>query len=189
MAIGHRGQGPLLNGAVGSVAWGALPFGETAVKRYQMPQEIERKFLLKNDRWRSSVHESRVLRQGYLCGNRHASVRVRIDGERANLNIKSATLGVERLEFEYPIPPEHAEVLLADLCGEVIEKTRHEVRYQGHLWEIDEFAGENAGLIVAEIELEDADEAFARPDWLGTEVSHDPRYYNSELARHPYSQW
>jgi adenylate cyclase len=118
-----------------------------------------------------------------------ASVRVRIDGDRANLNIKSATLGVERLEFEYAVPPEQARVLLAELSGEVVEKTRHEVRHEAHLWEIDEFAGENAGLIVAEIELEDADEAFARPDWLGAEVSDDPRYYNSELARHPYSRW
>lgn len=154
-----------------------------------MPQEIERKFLLNKDSWRSSVHESRVLRQGYLCGNTRASVRVRIDGDRANLNIKSATLGVERLEFEYPIPPEHARVLLAELSGEVVEKTRHEVRHEGHIWEIDEFAGDNAGLIVAEIELEDAAEAFARPDWLGAEVSEDPRYYNNELARHPYSRW
>ncbi len=154
-----------------------------------MPQEIERKFLLKNDNWRSSVREARAIRQGYLCGNTRASVRVRIDGDKANLNIKSATLGVERLEFEYSIPPEQARVLLAELSGEVIEKTRHEVRYGSHLWEIDEFAGENAGLIVAEIELEDADEAFDRPDWLGAEVSDDPRYYNSELARHPVSQW
>jgi adenylate cyclase len=80
-------------------------------------------------------------------------------------------------------------VLLAELSGEIIEKTRHEVRHESHLWEIDEFAGENAGLIVAEIELEDADEAFARPGWLGAEVSDDPRYYNSELARYPYSRW
>jgi adenylate cyclase len=123
------------------------------------------------------------------AATRARSVRVRIDGDRANLNIKSATLGVERLEFEYAVPPEQARVLLAELSGEVVEKTRHEVRHEAHLWEIDEFAGENAGLIVAEIELEDADEAFARPDWLGAEVSDDPRYYNSELARHPYSRW
>ena len=154
-----------------------------------MAREIERKFLLKNDNWRSKVHASHVLRQGYLCGNTRASVRVRIDGDRANLNIKSATLGVERLEFEYPFPVEQAEVMLSELAGEVVEKTRHEVRHQGHLWEIDEFAGENEGLIVAEIELGDAEEAFERPDWLGEEVSADPRYYNSELARHPYSRW
>ena len=154
-----------------------------------MPREIERKFLLKNDEWRSAVQASRALRQGYLCGNDRASVRVRIDGDQANLNIKSATLGVERLEFEYAIPVEQAEALLSELAGQVVEKTRHEVRHHEHLWEIDEFAGDNAGLIVAEVELEDAQERFERPDWLGDEVSGDPRYYNTELARHPYSRW
>ncbi len=154
-----------------------------------MPREIERKFLLKNDKWRSMVQASRALRQGYLCGNDRASVRVRIDGDQANLNIKSATLGVERLEFEYAIPVEQAEALLSELAGQVVEKTRHEVRHHEHLWEIDEFAGDNAGLIVAEVELEDAQERFERPDWLGDEVSGDPRYYNTELARHPYSRW
>jgi adenylate cyclase len=135
------------------------------------------------------VHTSRAIRQGYLCGNSRASVRVRIDGDRANLNIKSATIGVERHEFEYPIPLEHAAVLLSELAGELIDKTRHELRHKGHLWEIDEFAGENAGLIVAEIELDDANESFERPDWLGEEVSDDARYYNTELARNPYSRW
>jgi adenylate cyclase len=154
-----------------------------------MPLEIERKFLVKNDSWHSMVHTSRAIRQGYLCGNSRASVRVRIDGDRANLNIKSATIGVERHEFEYPIPLEHAAVLLSELAGELIDKTRHELRHKGHLWEIDEFAGENAGLIVAEIELDDANESFERPDWLGEEVSDDARYYNTELARNPYSRW
>jgi adenylate cyclase len=154
-----------------------------------MPREIERKFLLKNDSWRSSVHASRLIQQGYLCGNSRASVRVRVDGAQGNLNIKSATLGVERTEFEYPIPPDDARALLAGLAGSVVEKTRHEVRHGAHLWEIDEFAGANQGLIVAEIELDDPNEVFARPDWLGEEVSTDPRYYNTELARHPYSRW
>lgn len=154
-----------------------------------MAREIERKFLLKNDSWRTSVEHSRPLRQGYLCGNERASVRVRIAGEDANLNVKSATLGVERLEFEYPVPVEDARALLSDLAGMVVEKTRHEIRVGGHRWEIDEFVGDNAGLVVAEIELEDADESFDRPDWLGEEVSEDPRYYNTELARHPYSRW
>jgi adenylate cyclase len=154
-----------------------------------MPREIERKFLLKNDSWRAIVHASRRIQQGYLCGNQRASVRVRLDGEQANLNIKSATLGVERTEFEYPIPPADARAMLAELAGSVVEKTRHEVRHGGHLWEIDEFAGANQGLIVAELELGDPDEAFARPDWLGEEVSGEPRYYNTELAKHPYSRW
>ena len=154
-----------------------------------MAREIERKFLLKNDSWRASVEHSWPLRQGYLCGNERASVRVRIAGKDANLNVKSATLGVERLEFEYPIPVDDAQALLSDLAGRVVEKTRHEVRVGGHCWEIDEFEGDNAGLVVAEIELDDADEPFERPDWLGEEVSEDPRYYNTELARHPYSRW
>ncbi|MFO8153997.1 CYTH domain-containing protein [Thioalkalivibrio sp.] len=154
-----------------------------------MTREIERKFLLKNDDWRSSVDRSRSLRQGYLCGNKRASVRVRIEDGDANLNVKSATLGVERLEFEYPVPVDDARLLLSELAGQVIEKTRHEVRVGSHCWEIDEFAGRNAGLVVAEIELDHADETFDRPDWLGEEVSEDPRYYNTELARHPYSRW
>ncbi|MBS0003127.1 MAG: CYTH domain-containing protein [Thioalkalivibrio sp.] len=154
-----------------------------------MSREIERKFLLKNDRWRASVQQSRSLRQGYLCGNERASVRVRLEDREANLNIKSATLGVERLEFEYPVPVDDARLLLSELAGQVVEKTRHEVTVGGHCWEIDEFAGANAGLVVAEIELDDADEPFDRPDWLGEEVSEDPRYYNTELARHPYSRW
>jgi adenylate cyclase len=154
-----------------------------------MPREIERKFLLKNDSWRSSAHASRPIQQGYLCGNSRASVRVRLDGAHGNLNIKSATLGVERTEFEYPIPADDARAMLAELAGSVVEKTRHEVRHGGHLWEIDEFAGANQGLIVAEIELDDPNEIFARPDWLGEEVSADPRYYNTELAQHPYSRW
>lgn len=154
-----------------------------------MAREIERKFLLKKDSWRPLIHRSTVMVQGYLCGNERASVRVRIAGAHANLNIKSATLGVERQEFEYLIPLPDAQVLLAELSGNVVEKTRHEVTVEGRVWEIDEFSGENQGLIVAEIELAHASEAFERPEWLGEEVSGDPRYYNSELARHPYSNW
>lgn len=154
-----------------------------------MAREIERKFLLKNDSWRSMVHQSTVLVQGYLCGNERASVRVRLAGEQANLNIKSATLGVERQEFEYAIPVPDAHALLGELAGNVVEKTRHEVIVDTHLWEIDVFSGENQGLVVAEVELAHADEEFTRPEWLGAEVSGDPRYYNTELARHPYSRW
>lgn len=129
------------------------------------------------------------MRQGYLCGNERASVRIRVSGERASLNIKSATLGVERSEFEYPLPVDEALEMLDELAGAVLEKTRHELHHGGHLWEIDEFHGENQGLIVAEVELADAGEGVERADWLGEEVSDDPRYYNSELARHPYSRW
>lgn len=154
-----------------------------------MPIEIERKFLLANDAWRAQVSRSEYLAQGYLGGTR-SSVRVRIGAGRAWLNIKSARLGTTRLEFEYAIPLADAQVMLAELAdGPVVSKTRHFVEIDYHVFEIDEFDGANAGLIVAEVELGDADEAHPRPDWLGVEVTHDARYMNSNLVRHPYSQW
>jgi len=163
------------------------------------PQEIERKFLLRNDDWRALVSASQRLTQGYLTPSPgqdggsvslRASVRVRSDGERAFLNIKSMTLGVSRDEFEYPIPQADAEHMLASLCsGPVIDKVRHHVTYGGKLWEIDEFLGDNAGLVVAEIELDAEHQSFERPDWLGEEVSNDPRYYNVSLVRHPFRNW
>lgn len=154
-----------------------------------MAIEIERKFLLAGDAWRTHVESTRRLAQGYLGGER-ASLRVRIGGEAAWLTIKARSAGRARREFEYPIPPADAEILLAELClpGR-IEKLRHHVRHAGMLWEIDEFLGANAGLVVAEIELPAVDAGFARPDWLGREVSDDLRYYNSALAQRPYAQW
>ncbi|HWS02276.1 MAG TPA: CYTH domain-containing protein [Gammaproteobacteria bacterium] len=160
-----------------------------------MAIEIERKFLLRNDSWRAAADTGTQYRQGYLCrvtGSEavRSSVRVRTDGECAYLNIKSATLGIRRQEFEYEIPLADAETILADLCvGTVVEKTRYHVTVGAHVWEIDVFAGANAGLIVAEIELGHEDEAFERPDWLGVEVSDDPRYYNVCLAERPYNGW
>lgn len=155
-----------------------------------MPREIERKFLLRNDSWRASVDATRRLVQGYLPGMETASVRVRISGDDARLNIKSATLDVSRLEYEYPLPLEEAEEMLEQLCARpLIEKTRHYVPHAGHLWEVDVFAGDNAGLVVAEIELAAPDEAFERPPWVGDEVSDDPRYYNVSLVTHPFKDW
>lgn len=155
-----------------------------------MVTEIERKFLLRNDDWRALAGEGVAYRQGYLVGSDRASVRVRIEGEQAYLNIKSATLGIERMEFEYPIPREDAEVLLARLCQQpLIEKRRYTFMYEGKQWEIDVFEGDNAGLVVAEIELQSVDEEFVRPPWLGEEVSDDPRYYNVSLVTHPYREW
>jgi len=152
--------------------------------------EIEKKFLLLNDAWRAQADAGTAFRQGYLVGSGKASVRVRIEGDNANINIKSATLGITRQEFEYPIPLEDAQDLLTSLCEKpLIEKTRYHLRHAGHVWEIDVFEGENAGLVVAEIELTDEDEAFARPDWLGEEVSGDPRYYNVSLVKHPFRDW
>ncbi len=155
-----------------------------------MASEIERKFLVKNDGWRSQVVISSHYRQGYLTEGGTCSIRVRIDGERAFLNIKSATLGIQRSEYEYPIPlPDAEEMLDRFSIGLLIEKTRHFVDYAGHRWEIDVFEGANAGLVVAEIELQAPDEAFELPPWAGEEVSDDPRYYNVCLAHHPYTEW
>ncbi|MFO7953653.1 CYTH domain-containing protein [Thioalkalivibrio sp.] len=154
-----------------------------------MGREIERKFLLASDAWRARVVRSQYMRQGYLCGNDRASIRVRVDEEGASLNIKSATLGVERDEYQYDIPLDEAHRLLDTLAGPQVEKTRHWVDVDGWEYEIDVFEGANAGLIVAELELPRSDAKFPRPDWLGEEVSHDPRYYNTELARNPYREW
>lgn len=152
--------------------------------------EIERKFLLKNADWRHEVVESRQIIQGYLTRNSGlSSVRVRLDGEQANINIKSRELSIQRQEYEYPVPVEDAQLMLDTLCDDVLEKKRSIVNYQGSIWEIDEFTGENAGLVVAEIELDSIDAEFAKPDWLGEEVSDDARYYNVNLIEHPYSSW
>ena len=153
--------------------------------------EIERKFLLAGDDWRAFVEKSVRMAQGYFDGGGagKASVRVRIAGESAWLNIKSRQSGAARQEFEYSIPLADAQALLHLCSGGLIDKTRHHVRHGGFLWEIDEFTGANAGLIVAEIELPTADTEFARPNWLGREVSAAPRYYNHALAQRPYAQW
>jgi adenylate cyclase len=155
-----------------------------------MAIEIEHKFLLRDDRWRQQVERSARMRQGYLTSDARCSVRVRVADGQGFLNLKSGTLGIQRSEYEYPIPLAEAEEILDTLCEKpLLEKTRHFLWFSEHLWEIDEFEGDNAGLIVAEVELSQADELFARPDWLGEEVSHDIRYYNSQLARHPYQTW
>ncbi|MEI7841184.1 MAG: CYTH domain-containing protein [Methylococcaceae bacterium] len=155
-----------------------------------MAQEIEHKFLLANDDWREYVSHSVIYKQGYLSSQPTSSIRVRISDSEAWLNIKSATIGTQRSEYEYEIPLADAHEILNNLCLKpVIEKTRHLVTHENHLWEIDEFDGENAGLIVAEIELDAVGETFAKPDWIGAEVTQDVRYYNNNLAREPYCQW
>ncbi len=153
-----------------------------------MAMEIERKFLVQGNAWRSQVHASRSLVQGYLGGDR-CSVRVRIDGIEAYLNIKSRTRGTSRLEFEYPIPLADARTLLSELAGKEVTKTRHLVQNGAHLWEVDEFAGANSGLIVAEVELSAADEHYDRPQWLGREVTDEQRYYNAALVQSPFGDW
>ncbi|HEX6833043.1 MAG TPA: CYTH domain-containing protein [Rudaea sp.] len=158
-----------------------------------MAIEIERKFAVISDAWRGAVERSQRFVQGYLneahTGNARCSVRVRIGGERAWLSIKAAVRGVERAEYEYEIPLADAEALLRDFSDARVEKTRHYVTHAGMLFEVDEFSGANAGLVVAEIELESADQAFEHPPWLGGEVSHEARYYNVHLVHHPFSRW
>jgi len=161
-----------------------------SLKNSNMPVEIERKYLLRNDDWKLSADQGTQFVQGYLVGSKAASVRVRIEGEKAFINIKSATLGVYRKEYEYPIPVDEARELLATLCEQpLVEKTRFIVQYDGLEWEIDVFAGENEGLVVAEVELEAEDQRINLPPWCGQEVSEDPRYYNVSLGKQPYSTW
>ena len=154
-----------------------------------MGREIERKFLVQSEAWKSGVTSARSLRQGYLAIDSGSNVRVRTDGERAWLTIKGRGEGITRPEFEYEIPAADAAPLL-DLCqNRVVEKKRHLVPVGDRTWEIDEFSGENIGLVVAEIELPDEGTAFALPAWLGAEVTGDPRYLNASLAVHPFARW
>jgi adenylate cyclase len=155
-----------------------------------VPIEIERKFRLTNDSWRDQVLRKTLLRQGYIANTQRASVRVRLAGASGWLSVKAMTRGLSRAEYEAAIPVPEANEMLDRLCeGPLIEKWRHIVVYQGSEWEIDEFLGENAGLLIAELELEAEDAAFARPPWLGVEVTHDERYYNFRLSEKPFRHW
>lgn len=156
-----------------------------------MNKEIERKFLVEDknaDSWRNAIYSE--IRQGYLSVDKQRTVRVRIAGDAAYLTIKGITAGATRAEYEYPIPVAHAREMLDDLClRPLIEKWRYRVGYGGLVWEVDEFYGDNAGLIVAEVELKSAQQVFDRPPWAGEEVTDDPRYYNANLVNHPYTKW
>lgn len=155
-----------------------------------MPLEIERKFLVVGDGWRAAAHERIAMRHGYLAPlGGAASVRVRIEGTQGKLNVKAAKVGMSRAEYEYDVPAAEVEEMLATLCSGLILKTRHYVTVGNHLWEVDEFEGDNAPLIVAEIELASENESFEKPDWLGEEVTQDPRYYNHALSVTPYARW
>lgn len=153
-----------------------------------MGREIERKFLVSSNAWRQG--EGHLYRQGYLSLVKEHTVRVRLVEDTATLTIKGETEGATRLEFEYQIPPDEARHMLDQLCEKpIIEKKRHLVEYQGRIWEVDEFFGDNAGLILAELELESEEQSFPRPPWLGAEVTDDPRYYNANLVEAPYTTW
>lgn len=154
-----------------------------------MGVEIERKFLVRSDRWEDQAVGSTPMRQGYLARGSGVTVRVRVAGDQAWLTIKGPTHGISRSEFEYPIPVADAAQLLDRHAGRCVEKRRFRVPVDGHTWEVDRFEGDNAGLVLAEIELTHPDESFALPDWAGAEVSGDPRYFNAYLAEHPYREW
>lgn len=151
--------------------------------------EIERKFLIKDGRWRKGA-KGLLFRQGYLSTEPERTVRVRLEGELGKLTIKGKSVGISRAEYEYAIPSADATALLDQLClRPLIEKTRYRVEHAGRLWEIDEFHGDNAGLLLAEVELESAMAALELPGWVGEEVSADPRYFNANLVKHPFSHW
>lgn len=155
-----------------------------------MATEIERKFIVKNDSWKAHVVSESRMKQGYLSTAKNASIRVRIAKGAARLNIKSTTNGIHRAEFEYEIPVADAEEILeVAALRPYIDKTRHEIEWGGHTWELDVFYGENEGLVMAEIELDSEDEQFELPPWVGDEVSDDPRYYNANLISLPYCRW
>ena len=154
-----------------------------------MGVEIERKFLVQGDAWKT-LGEPVFFRQGYLSSQKERTVRVRIEGDRAVITIKGKSVGAVRGEWEYPIPVQDAAELLDGLCEQpLIEKYRRKITNGAHVWEVDEFLGANAGLVVAEIELGAEDEAFDQPEWVADEVTDDARYYNSNLIRHPYANW
>ena len=154
-----------------------------------MGREIERKFLVIGDDWRQRATAT-TIRQGYLCSLAERSVRVRVAGDRGTLTIKGMAIGATRAEYEYEIPLGDAEELLDGLCERpLIEKTRYRVENEGDTWEVDVFAGDNAGLTVAEIELEDEGQKVVLPRWIGEEVTGDPRYLNANLFKHPFSRW
>jgi adenylate cyclase len=152
-------------------------------------EEIERKFLVSGEAWRETAEGTRY-RQGFLSTEPERTVRVRVAGPRGSITVKGKNVGARRAEFEYEIPVADAERMLDTLCQRpLIEKVRYTLAVGPHTWEIDVFEGSNAGLLVAEIELSSEDEAFEKPEWVGDEVTDDPRYFNSNLVANPYGTW
>lgn len=155
-----------------------------------MAQEIERKFLVKNQKWQENILSETIIKQGYLANQDNATVRIRITKGTAYLTIKSATKGISRSEFEYEIPVADAEEMLSTVAQQpFIDKTRYKIQCGEHVWDLDVFEGANNGLIVAEVELGSEEESFILPEWAGEEVSQDPRYYNANLINHPFNRW
>ncbi|MGO9060187.1 MAG: CYTH domain-containing protein [Candidatus Binataceae bacterium] len=154
-----------------------------------MAKEIERKFLVKGDSWRRQG-VGKHYRQGYLSTVKERTVRVRTAGDKGFITVKGISVGATRSEYEYEIPLADAKEILDHLCEHpLIEKTRYRIQWAGLTWEVDEFEGENRGLVTAEVELTDEHQAVSLPDWIGHEVTTDPRYFNSSLVAHPFSKW
>ena len=154
-----------------------------------MGKEIERKFLVKGDTWRQ-LATGTSYRQGYLSTVKERTVRVRTINTKGYLTIKGITQGVSRVEYEYEIPFTEANEMLDNLCERpLVEKDRYKIKLDELVWEVDEFKGENNGLILAEVELQSENQEFKKPEWIGAEVSGDPRYFNSNLIKHPYTKW
>ncbi len=154
-----------------------------------MPTEIERKFLVNADKWADVIKDTHSIEQGYIVNTVKKTVRVRIYDDKGFITIKGKTKDITRPEFEYEIPLQDAKCLLSNFCNATIKKLRHKVNYRNNTWEVDEFLEANKGLLVAEIELETAGQKFDSPEWLNEEVSHDKRYYNAYLVRHPFTRW
>ena len=153
-----------------------------------MALEIERKFLVKEDDWRNE--HGMMYRQGYLNSDENRNVRVRVINDRGYLTVKGISQGATRVEYEYEIPKAEADAMLDNLCEKpLITKKRYTVELKGFVWEVDEFLGENQGLIIAELELESEDQVFIKPEWIGEEVTGDPKYFNANLIHRPYSKW
>jgi adenylate cyclase len=153
-----------------------------------MAFEIERKFLVKENNWRNG--QGTMYRQGYLNTDENRNVRVRVIDDRGYLTVKGISKGASRVEYEYEIPKAEADAMLDNLCEKpLITKKRYKIEFKGFVWEVDEFLGENQGLIIAELELESEDQVFIKPEWIGEEVTEDPKYFNSNLIHHPYSKW
>jgi CYTH domain-containing protein len=154
-----------------------------------MAIEIERKFLVNSDEYKQLALPV-YYKQGYLCNTPNAIVRIRIANNKGYITIKGKTCGISRTEFEYEIPTSEAHHLLSEMSlNKVVEKNRYKIKYAGNIWEVDEFLGENEGLIVAEIELKSEDATFDKPSWIGKEISTDSRYFNSNLSKNPFKNW
>lgn len=152
--------------------------------------EIERKFLVDKAKWQQADRsDATVYLQAYLVHNDRVTIRVRTSHKEGFITFKSSSGGRSRKEYEYPVPLQDAKEMMQNFAGNLVEKTRYRVLFAGKTWEVDEFSGDNAGLIIAEIELGDEEESISLPDWISTEVTDDPRYYNAYLSAHPYRSW